>query len=294
MYELIQVGERSYYINCPVKMGIFLLGNHEVCLIDSGNDKDAGKKILKILASNGWTLKMILNTHSHADHIGGNRFLQQRTGCRAYTAGIDRAFSEFPVLEPSLLYGGFPCKALRNKFLCAQESEAEALTEEILPEGLSLMRIDGHSPAMAAFKTCDGVWFLGDCLTSGAIIEKYPVSYIYDVRNYLETLEAVKKLEGKLFIPAHAEPTENIVPLADLNASKVEEICSLLLCLCRKPSAPDEILKAVFDHYALTMDFSQYVLVGSTVRSYLSYLHEEGSLSADFENNKLYWTTIKK
>ena len=32
MYELIQAGERTYYINCPAKMGVFLLGKNEVCL----------------------------------------------------------------------------------------------------------------------------------------------------------------------------------------------------------------------------------------------------------------------
>ena len=81
MYELIQAGEKTYYINCPAKMGLYRLNDSEVCLIDSGNDKDAGKKVLKILEAGGWKLKMVINTHSHADHIGGNSRLAQRTGC---------------------------------------------------------------------------------------------------------------------------------------------------------------------------------------------------------------------
>lgn len=44
MYELIQAGEKTYYINCPAKMGLYRLNDSEVCLIDSGNDKDAGEK----------------------------------------------------------------------------------------------------------------------------------------------------------------------------------------------------------------------------------------------------------
>ena len=73
MYELIQAGERTYYIDCPSKIGIYRINDEKVCLIDSGNDKDAGKKVLKILSANGWRPEMILNTHSHADHVGGNR-----------------------------------------------------------------------------------------------------------------------------------------------------------------------------------------------------------------------------
>ncbi len=36
-------------------------------------------------------------------------------------------------------------------------------------------------------------------------------------------------------------------------------------------------------HYGLTMNFEQYVLVGSTVRSYLAWLN------GLFENNMLLW-----
>jgi len=98
MYELVPVSERCYYINCPAKMGVYLLDRENVCLIDSGNDKDAGKKVKRILDQNGWHLTAILNTHSNADHIGGNRYLQSQTGCKIYSGGIEAAFTRFPVL----------------------------------------------------------------------------------------------------------------------------------------------------------------------------------------------------
>ena len=108
MYELIQVSEHCYYIQSPAKIGVVKLNDTEVCLIDSGNDKDAGKKVLKILNANGWALKVIYNTHSNADHIGGNHYLQAQTGCKIYAPGIERDFTRHPVLEPSYLYGGNP------------------------------------------------------------------------------------------------------------------------------------------------------------------------------------------
>ena len=77
MFELHQVGEKSYYIDCPAKIGLYRINDAEVYLIDSGNDKDAGRKIRRILNENGWSLKGIINTHSNADHIGGNQYLQQ-------------------------------------------------------------------------------------------------------------------------------------------------------------------------------------------------------------------------
>ena len=47
MFELIRAGECSYYIDCPAKMGLYQASDSEVYLIDSGNDKEAGKKALR-------------------------------------------------------------------------------------------------------------------------------------------------------------------------------------------------------------------------------------------------------
>ena len=49
MYELIQLTEQSYYIQNPSKIGLVRLKDTDVCLIDSGSDKDAGRKVRQIL-----------------------------------------------------------------------------------------------------------------------------------------------------------------------------------------------------------------------------------------------------
>jgi len=139
MYELMQVSDKSYYIQSPAKIGLVRLNDTDVCLIDSGNDKDAGRKVRQLLDAKGWRLTAIYNTHSNADHIGGNKYLQAQTGCRIYAPGIECDFTRHPVLEPSFLYGGFPCKDLRHKFLMAQESNVEYLSEEVLPEGVEMI-----------------------------------------------------------------------------------------------------------------------------------------------------------
>ena len=289
MYELIQVTDRSYYIQSPAKIGLVKLGGAEVCLIDSGNDKDAGRKVRQLLDTQGWKLTAIYNTHSNADHIGGNKYLQGQTGCRIYAPGVECAFTRYPVLEPSFLYGGYPCRDLRHRFLMAEESRGEELTREVLPEGFEQIPLPGHFFDMVGFRTPDDVVYLADCLSSRETLEKYQIGFIYDVAAYLDTLERVKSLSARMFVPAHAAATEEIAPLAQENICKVWEIADHILELCGTPAGFETILQKLFQRYQLTMNFEQYVLVGSTVRSYLSWLKDTGKLNAGFEDNRLLW-----
>ena len=292
MYELIQVSERSYYIQSPAKIGLVRLDGQDVCLIDSGNDKDAGRKVRQLLDANGWRLTAIYNTHSNADHIGGNRYLQGQTGCKIYAPGIDCAFTRYPILEPSFLYGGYPCKELRHKFLMAQESDAQKLTQESLPEGFEIIPLPGHFFDMVGFRTPDDVVYLADCLSSRETLDKYQIGFIYDVAAYLKTLEMVKSLQAKVFVPAHAAASEDIADLAQYNIDKVLEIADKITGICQEPLCFEVILQRLFTDYGLTMNFEQYVLVGSTVRSYLAWLKDTGRLNGLFENNMLLWQRV--
>ncbi len=289
MYELIQAGPASWYIESPAKVGIISAGEKAVYLVDAGGDKDAGRRVRKLLDEQGWTCKAILTTHSNADHIGGCKYLQQQYHCPVFAPGMERAFTQYPVLEPSFLYGGFPPADLRHKFLMAQPSEAVELTDPRFPQEVEPIPLPGHFLDMVGYRAPDGVVFLADCLSSEATLEKYQVSFIYDVAAYLDTLNMVSQLQAPLFVPAHAAATGSIAPLAEINRQKVWEIAQRILDLCAQPLSFETILQALFTNLGLTMDFSQYVLVGSTVRSYLSWLKDSGSLTARFEDNLLLW-----
>lgn len=292
MYELIQVSEQCYYLQSPAKIGLVRLNDADVCLIDSGSDKDAGRKVRQLLDANGWRLTAIYNTHSNADHIGGNQYLQRQTGCRIYAPGIECCFTRHPVLEPAFLYGGFPPKDLRHKFLMAQESDARPLTPEVLPQGFGLLPLPGHFFDMAGFRTPDDVVYLADCLSSRETLDKYRIGFVYDVAAYLQTLETVKAMSARCFVPAHAPACEDIAPLAQYNIDTVHEVAGAILDLCREPLCFEVLLQKLFARCGLAMNFEQYALVGSTVRSYLSWLKDTGRLSARFEDGLLLWQRL--
>ena len=99
-------------------------------------------------------------------------------------------------------------------------------------------------------------------------------------------------MNAKIFVPAHADVTEDILPSAQYNIDKVHEIAEKTVTLCKKSIYFEMILQKLSAKYSLTMNFEQYVLVGITVRSYLSWLKDTERINAEFENNVLIWNKI--
>jgi hydroxyacylglutathione hydrolase len=49
------------------------------------------RPIVAFLEQKGWKLDFIFNTHHHGDHVGGNRELLERYGCKVYGSQKDQA-----------------------------------------------------------------------------------------------------------------------------------------------------------------------------------------------------------
>ena len=292
MYELVKVTDKFYFMDCPAKIGIYKISESEIALIDSGNNKGAANKVLRIADENGWQIKMILVTHAHCDHIGGCYHIQSRTGCKIYAPSGEVGAVKNPPRENAILYGGKPPKELLHGFLYADPSAAEPITAEILPEGLSILPLPGHTEDQYGFVTDDGAVYLADALASEKTLEKYGIPYVYDVGKYIETLEKIASMQGALYVPAHSEMTADIAPLARKNIEKTEELAEAILEEAAEPITFETLLARIFSRYALKMSLEQYLLIGSTLRSYITYLSEMDQLTHTVVDNMLCW--VKK
>ena len=86
---------------------------------------------------------------------------------------------------------------------------------------------------------------------------------------------------------------ENIVEWLPIGSNdKVLEIGDKIIGICKEPLCFEAILQKLFTDYGLTMNFEQYVLVGSTVRSYLAWLKDTGKITVQFKNNTLLWVSL--
>ncbi len=292
MFELIKIGDTCYYIESPSKVGIYKQNETDVYLIDSGSDKNSAKKTLKICNEHGWNIKGIINTHAHADHIGGNAYIQEKTGCDIFSSSIDRPFIEYPIINPLHIYGGYIPKEMEHKFFLAEKSRTKDISSKDFPNELKTFDISGHSLGMIAIVTPDNTAFVGDIVSSETIIKKYGITYLLDIKKHLQSLDFVENMEAETFVMSHVETVSDIRPLIKLNRDKVFEICEKILELCKNEKTFEQLLSELFSHYELIMSVRQHSLVGSTVRSYLSYLKNEEKIDVIIKDNFIFWKTI--
>jgi hydroxyacylglutathione hydrolase len=81
IHEIVPVG--MLQCNCSI------IGDpetHEALVVDPG---DEAARILELLAKHALTVKAIVSTHAHIDHVGGLRKMQQATGAPVLMHGDD-------------------------------------------------------------------------------------------------------------------------------------------------------------------------------------------------------------
>lgn len=286
MIELIKLGEKTFYIKNPVNVGIYVIDNENVCLIDTGNSKDFGKIIEKILIEHNWNLKYIINTHSHADHIGGNKYLQNKYNCRIFSSTIEKHFINVPLLEPAMLYSANPPKQMFSRLLKAEASFCEDISLCQI-KGIEVINLEGHSIGQIGIVTDDNVCFVGDAYTSAQILNKYSIQYVYDIQKYLNTLEFLKSTSYNYYVPSHGLVENNCKNTLDINIQNILNIENEIINIIKDKIIYNDLLKEIFKKYHINMNIIQYHLINATIKSFVTKLETDGKIEFVYENNEM-------
>jgi glyoxylase-like metal-dependent hydrolase (beta-lactamase superfamily II) len=287
MYELHHLKGNTYYIDGPTNLGLYKLNEYDVCLVDCASELEADV-IYKLLLKNNFNLKYIIDTHSHPDHSGANLYLMEKTGCKVIASKIERAFFRDSKLDIGFLYGGYPLDEYDNRLMHIDD-QREIYSLEYIPKGLRSFKLKGHHYGMIGIKTDDDVYFIADTLGSKDLIDKQHILLIYDVEGYLNSLDIVQGFNGNIIVPSHAGVSENITELVRFNRDKIYEIMNVVASYLETPHTIEDVVAHIFFHYSLKITHNKYLLITSTIRSYIAYLNNKRIIKNYFKDNKMYF-----
>jgi glyoxylase-like metal-dependent hydrolase (beta-lactamase superfamily II) len=131
----------------------------KAAVIDPGGD---GERILKVIEGAGLQLEMIINTHGHFDHLGGNQLLVERTGAQLLIHEGD-----LPLLRRAADHAaayGLPAVPSPEPSRTLEDGEKLPLGEL----DLEVIHVPGHSPGGICL-LAEGHLFSGDALFAASI-----------------------------------------------------------------------------------------------------------------------------
>ena len=144
--EVVSLPLGAYQTNCYV---VTAEGSSDAVVIDPG---DSAETVLGVLAERSLTLRGILVTHGHLDHIGAVRDLAEQAGVEVWMARGDaddlRSYGPAPYDPQHVVSGGDDVEVAGIRF--------------------RVLDVPGHTAGSVAFAT-DGVAFVGDVLFAGSI-----------------------------------------------------------------------------------------------------------------------------
>ena len=152
--------ERLHSVVGPVATNVHVLADsssREAIAIDTATPSLAW--IADSLAERGWTLRLIVSTHGHWDHIGDNAALSEHTGAQIAVHPDDR----YRLIDPQPLYAPFPIVPSVPAVDLAEGGEIRF--GEIR---LQVLHTPGHTEGSVCLLSADdGLLLSGDTLFAG-------------------------------------------------------------------------------------------------------------------------------
>ena len=182
---------------CSTNSYIVAARNGNAALIDAPADADY---ILGEIEQRGLTLKMILLTHGHFDHVGAVADLVDRTGCEVFIHERDLPKLNDPEGQ---LYGFFRMKGFRPFEGAKPIGDGDIIKLDEIE--FDVVHTPGHTSGSVCFIAGD-VMFSGDTLFARSVGRTDMPDGDHDA--LMRSMEIIKDLSGDLrVLPGHMMET---------------------------------------------------------------------------------------
>lgn len=223
-----QVHPSIYRITTPYEGGgvvyLYLIKGDQVALVDTGTASSPTKVLPAALGEIGLSLSdvdLILCSHGHLDHAGGNAGAKKATDGKIYMHPADVPLSQD--LSKEIEFHTAPLRGLefpqgflkgRHDFISLAAGAEKVPVDATLADGdvldlgkgirLNVIHTPGHTPGHVVFYwQSEGILMTADAVQGQAIRPGgYP--YYFDASNYRRSLETMARLDYRMLCLGHA------------------------------------------------------------------------------------------
>lgn len=210
-----------HYLQHPLAdiwTGITVLADDSLTIVDSGTAAAVAETILPYLRENrlhsAGQPAIVINTHCHCDHIGGNAGLKAALAAAVWVHEADAAFTADRAAQFDALFGPFSRyeRLAMNPAGFRELAGADTVIDRHLCDGdrlqlgrftFTVLHIPGHTAgSIALYEPTLGLLLAGDSLQAdGTTDTKVPL--ITDLAAYRRSLARLRDLEISLLIADH-------------------------------------------------------------------------------------------
>jgi hydroxyacylglutathione hydrolase len=223
----------------------YLNGNHFLyrseapILIDTGyiSDFSDTERFIKELGVGISDIRQIINTHCHCDHIGGNRIIQEKSGCDISMHKVGKHFIDTQD-DWSTWWKYYNQSA--DFFTCTRTLE-DGEVIDIGPHRFKIIHTPGHaSDGIVLYNEKEKVLISSDTLWENDLaVITIRIEGSTALFQMMESLEKLKSLDVNLVCPGHGAPFSDMKRAISKSKKRIEKYMS------DKERIGDDLLKKI-------------------------------------------------
>lgn len=290
---------KTWCLDGHMTIPVYLLNRREAVLLDSGY-ADRDRPLLEaLLREKGLRVRAILGSHSHNDHNGNHAYFQKAHGAEIILRDIEAAaVSDFSLMTAVYAPGTAEELARELPHLLLKADRVFSASDrsvDVDGETFSLIPLPGHTPGHTGIVTPDGVFYVGDGVLSGPVLEKAKLPSTMDWERDLESKQRLYGMEYPCYVLAHSGVYEDIRALVEENAADKRRRAGEILGWLRGRErwTESEAERLLWERLGVrSASFMGRTIFRRNVRCALEYLARTGAVSKEIRMGAACYAAI--